>query len=262
MSKLSVYIIAYNEEVKIRPALESITWADEIIVADSGSQDNTAEIAREYGAQVIQIPFEGFGRLRNKAVDACTGDWVFSLDADERCTESVRKEIQEVIARPNDCAAFLVPRKNFFMGRWIRYSDWYPDFRQPQLFRKGVLRYTEDVVHEGYELTGKLGQLHHAIWQIPFADLSEIIRKMQRYSTLGAEKLEAKGVRSGMGKAFGHAVMAFVRMYILKFGFLDGWAGFVIALGNFEGTFYRYAKLAQIQNHWDQEPNRKELPFQ
>ncbi|MGQ0695003.1 MAG: glycosyltransferase family 2 protein, partial [Nitrospiraceae bacterium] len=164
MTKLSAYLIAYNEAEKIAAAIESIAWADEIILADSSSTDGTAEIARELGATVVQIPFEGFGQLRNKAVSFCAHEWIFSLDADERCTPEARDEILRLLAGTPAHDAYLVPRKNFFMGRWIRHSGWYPNFRQPQLFRKGAMRYTKSPVHEGYELlTAKpVGCLEHA----------------------------------------------------------------------------------------------------
>ena len=133
--KISVYIIAFNEVDKIRDCINSVLWADEIIVADSNSTDGTSEIAIELGAKVIQIPFNGYGDLRNQAISYCNGDWIFSLDSDERCTKEVRDEIFNLIDNaPLDI--YRVPRKNFFMGRWIKYSGWYPNFRQPQLFKK------------------------------------------------------------------------------------------------------------------------------
>jgi hypothetical protein len=136
------------------------------------------------------------------------------------------------------------------MGRWIKGSGWYPNFRQPQLFRKGAMRYTLEPVHEGYEnLSGKpIGTLQHAIWQFPFRNLDEVIRKMNRYSSLGAGKLAHK--RVSMTSAFWHGVWSFLKHYIFKFGFIDGWAGFVIAFGNFEGTFYRYAKRYEQAQDW------------
>lgn len=140
------------------------------------------------------------------------------------------------------------------MGRWIRHSGWYPDYRQPQLFRKGKLRYKEDPVHEGYVLDGTLGALKSAIRQIPFRDLAQSIQKMQRYSTLGARKLQEKGVRGGMPKALFRGFWAFLRHYVFHLGFLDGWPGFVIAFAYFEQTFYKYAKLAEMGNAWSEEP--------
>jgi len=250
--KLSVYIIAYNDEDKIEEALKSVAWADEIVVADSHSSDRTAEIARRYTDKVVQIDFQGFGKLRNAALVHCSHEWVFSLDTDERCTAEVKQEILRLINDPQAADAYFIPRRNLFMGRWIRHSGWYPNYRQPQLFRKGRMRYTEELVHEGYILDGRSGEMKSAIWQKPFRDLSQIIGKMDRYSTLGAQKLSENGVRGSMAKALFHGVWAFIRLYVFQFGFLDGWAGFIIALGNFEGTFYRYAKLAEMQERWNE----------
>lgn len=253
MSKISAYIIAYNEAAKIRDAIESISWADEVLVADSHSTDGTTEIAQSMGARVIQVPFIGFGDLRNQAVGACAHDWIFSLDADERCTDEVRDEILGIIQSDNSSDVYYIPRKNFFMGRWIKHSGYYPDYRQPQLFRKGTLRYKLDPVHEGFELHTLTppGYLKNPIWQMPFRNLEEILHKANRYSSLGAAKLEAEGKPSGMPTALFHGLWAFIQHFFVKRGFLDGWAGFVIALGNFEGTFYKYAKLHEKTAHWE-----------
>jgi glycosyltransferase involved in cell wall biosynthesis len=252
--RLSVYVIAYNEADKIEAALRSVAWADEIVVADSHSTDATAEIARRYTERVIQVPFSGFGRLRNEVLAQLTGDWVFSLDADERCTPAAAAEIRRVIADPNAADAYLVPRRNFFFGRWIRHSGWYPDYRQPQLFRRGRLRYTDDAVHETYVLDGRLGRLEEPIAQVPFRDLAQVLHKMQRYSTLGVERLAGRGQAPSMAAALAHGAAAFFRHYVLRAGFLDGWAGFVIALSNFEGTFYRYAKYHERMRGLAAEP--------
>jgi len=245
VTKLSVYLIAFNEADKIKDALKSVAWADEIVVADSFSTDDTAKIAEEYGARVVQIPFEGFGRLRNDAIAACTHEWIFSLDSDERCTMDARNEIKAIINAPQSLDAYYVPRKNYFMGRWLRHAGFYPDFRQPQLFRRGTLVFEPDAVHERYQVVSKraCGYLKSAIHQIPYKNLEEVMHKANRYSTLGAEKLLYQGKRAGMLTALGHGFWSAFSMYFLKLGCLDGWAGFVIALGNFEGTFYKYAKL-------------------
>jgi glycosyltransferase involved in cell wall biosynthesis len=242
MNKVSAYILAYNEAEKIADAVSSVLWADEIVVADSGSTDRTAAIAQDLGARVVQIPFQGFGDLRNRALAECRHEWIFSLDSDERCTSAVRDEVLAILSSTPQHDAYLVPRRNYMMGRWITGSGWYPNFRQPQLFRKDAMRYDSDPVHEGYKLLTErpLGQLQNAIWQFPFRNLEEVIRKMNRYSSLGVQKLSGK--RVSMGSALGHGVWAFIKHYLLKHGYRDGWAGFVIALGNFEGTFYRYAK--------------------
>ncbi|WP_028583065.1 glycosyltransferase family 2 protein [Desulfogranum mediterraneum] len=249
MNKISVYIIAYNEAEKIEAAVNSVLWADEIVLADSYSQDQTAAIAENLGARVVQIPFQGFGDLRNRAMEACSHPWIFSLDSDERCTPEVRDEILASVANPQ-ADAYYIPRRNFFMGRWIKHSGFYPDYRQPQLFRQGSLRFKDDdPVHEEYTILSSLpvGYFNHPLWQFPYKNLEEVVHKANKYSTLGAQKLQNRGRRGTMATALARGIWSFLHMYLLKRGILDGWPGFVIALGNFEGTFYKYAKLHELQ---------------
>ncbi len=149
VTKLSAYILTYNEAEKIAAAVSSVLWADEVVVINSFSTDRTAEIAAALGAHVVQVPFNGFGELRNRAVEACKYDWIFSLDADERCTAEMRDEILKLLAEGPALDVYRVPRRSYMMGRWIRGSGWYPNFRQPQFFRKGSMRYTLEPVHEG-----------------------------------------------------------------------------------------------------------------
>ncbi|MDD3618756.1 MAG: glycosyltransferase family 2 protein [Desulfobulbaceae bacterium] len=257
MTPVSVYIIAYNEAEKIGPAINSVLWADEIVVADSHSKDDTAAIAAELGARVVQIDFQGFGDLRNRAMDACTHPWIFSLDADERCTPEARDEILAAVADPGAADAYYIPRRNFFMGRWIKYSGFYPDYRQPQLFRKGALRFKDDPVHEEYQIVSGRppGYLKKPIWQFPYRNLEEVVHKANKYSTLGAEKLSRTGRHATMWHALLRGIWSFLHMYVLKKGILDGWPGFIIALGNFEGTFYKYAKLHEMQSDWQPPPS-------
>lgn len=259
-SKISVYIIAYNEAEKIRSAINSVLWADEIVIADSFSTDNTAAIASELGAKIVQIEFVGFGDLRNRAMAACRHDWIFSLDADERCTPEARDEILATIKLPETADAYYIPRRNFFMGRWIRYSGFYPDFRQPQLFKKGTLIFKNDPVHEEYHINSSKppGYLKQPIWQFPYKNLEEVAHKANKYSSLGAKKLAQNGRRATMLTALSRGCWSFFHMYILKKGILDGWPGMVIAIGNFQGTFYKYAKLVELQADW-QPPNSPTL---
>jgi len=242
MEKISAYILAYNEAEKIADAVSTVLWADEVIVIDSGSTDPTAEIAAKLGARV--------------AIEECRHEWIFSLDSDERCTPEARDEILSIVSSRPPHEVYLVPRRNYMMGRWIKGSGWYPNFRQPQLFRKGAMRYDDQPVHEGYVLLSErgIGRLQNPIWQIPFRNLEEIIRKMNRYSSLGAMKLMDK--RVSMGGALGHAAWSFIKHFLVKRGYKDGWAGFVIALGNFEGTFYRYAKRHEADQHWTAPPSQ------
>ncbi len=253
---ISAYIMTFNEAEKIADAINSVRWADEVVVVDSFSTDGTDAIARELGARVEQVAFRSFGQIRNAAIAACRHDWIFSLDADERCTDAAAAEIQAAVASPK-ADAYFVPRRNWYLGRWVMHSGWYPDYRQPQLFRRGAIRFDEQAeVHEEYTIDGTIGYLTKDIVQFPFKDIEQMIHKMQRYSTLGAEKCDRQGRRGGILKGLLHGVWGFFRLYVLKLGFLDGRAGFIIALGNFEGTFYRYAKLAAKQRGWLNPPPR------
>lgn len=250
--KISAYIIAYNQVEKIEGAINSILWADEIIVIDSHSTDGTTEKAQAMGAKIIQVEFKGFGDLRNQALAACQNDWIFSLDSDERCTPEVRDEIVSIIEDPNSKDYYFVPRKNFFMGRWIKHSGWYPNYRQPQLFKKSAFTYDQSPVHEGYKTHSKkpAGYLSNAIWQVPFKDLSEMMQKANRYSSLGVEKLAQKNRKVSMLSSLTYGSWSFIKHYFIKRGFLDGWPGLMIAIGNFYGTYFRYAKYYEQKMQW------------
>ena len=249
MAKISTSIIALNQADKIGDAIASVMWTDEVVVADSNSTDGTVEIAERMGARVVQIPLTTFSELRNRAADACSGEWIISLDTDERCTPALRDEILAVLAAGAKYDAYYIPRRNFFMGRWIKGSGWYPNYRQPQFYRKGTMRYTR-IIHEAVVMNEgqPIGKLKNAMVQFPFQNFEEVLHKANRYSTVGARMLAHKQV--SMGSALGHALWAFIKHYIFKCGFIDGWAGFVIAFGNFEGTFYRYAKRYEAAQNW------------
>ncbi|MDX8384765.1 MAG: glycosyltransferase family 2 protein [Ghiorsea sp.] len=255
MTKISVYIPVLNEEDKIEDALKSVSWADEITIIDTGCTDKTIEIARKYTSHIIPYTFVGFGRLRNAGIDACSHPWVLSIDADERCTPELASEIQHVLAQEKKHDAYWIPRKNWFMGKWIKHSGWYPDYCQPKLFRSTALRYRdEDLVHEGWDVQGSIGYLKCDVLHFSFQHLSDVIRKIDNYSELGAQKLKSHHKSGGILKAVSRGIWAFIRIYILKLGFLDGKAGFIIALTNFEGTFYRYAKLTWQEKGWNKPP--------
>jgi len=255
MNKVSVYIPVLNEEDKIADAVLSVQWADEILVVDTGCTDNTINIARKLGCRIESLPFDGFGKLRNDAVQLCSHDWIVSIDADERCTPELQTEIAATLADVQAVDAYYIPRRNYFMGRRIRHCGWYPDYCQPKLFRRDALIYRNDMVHEGFDIHGRVGYLKSDVLHFSFRDLDQVIAKMNRYSTLGMQKLEEQGKQAGMMDALLRGSWAFLRIYVLKLGFLDGWPGFVIAVGNFEGTFYRYAKLA-LKTTPDHEQNK------
>ena len=259
MTKISTSIIAFNQADKIEDAIKTVLWTDEIVLADSNSTDGTAEIAERLGVRVVQIPLTTFSELRNRAADACSHEWILSLDSDERCTAAVRDEILAMLANGPKYDAYYIPRRNFFMGRWIKGSGWYPNYRQPQIYRKGTMRYTR-IIHEAVVMQNEqpIGKLENALLQFPFQNFEEVLAKANRYSTIGARMLAHKQV--SMWMALSHAIWAFIKHYVFKLGFRDGWAGFVIAFGNFEGTFYRYAKRYEEIKNWQRlkiEPVRK-----
>ncbi len=245
--KVSVFILAYNSEDRIERAVKSVLWADEVVVVDSHSEDRTAEIAAKLGAKVAQVEFEGFGKLRLAGIKHTTHDWIFSLDSDEECTSEAEMEIREIINSENPKEAYHTPRQNIFMGQPIRFSGWYPDYRQPQLFQRGKMTYpAEELVHEGYRLDGRLGYMKCDILQEPFWTLSEVLDKCNRYSSLGAEELAQKGRSGGVFIGLGHGIAHFIQIYFLKMGVLDGGPGLMIAICKGLGSFMKYSKLGEL----------------
>jgi glycosyltransferase involved in cell wall biosynthesis len=245
-AKVSAYVIAYNDEANIRACLESITWADEIIVVDSHSTDDTEKISREFTGKVFQHEFHGFGPLRNEAMAHATHEWVFSLDTDERATPEVREEIRRVLEEGPKADAYFVPRRNYFLGRQIRHCGWYPDYRQPQLFRKGRLQYRDEVVHEGFDVQGPVGYLREHVIQYPFRDVNQYLAKMNRYSGLMAERMAKQGRRFRPHQLFTHPTFTFFKMYLGRGGFLDGTPGLILSGLYAYYTFIKYAKFWEL----------------
>ena len=243
MSKVSAYVIAYNDEPNMRACLESVRWADELIVVDSHSTDATEKISREYTDKVFQHEFHGFGRLRNEAVVHASHEWVFSLDTDERVTPELREEIRRVLDAGPEADAYFVPRRNHFLGRQIRHCGWYPDYRQPQLFRKGRLRYRDELVHESFECDGRIGYLHGHVDQYPFRDVNHYLAKMDRYAALMAERMVGQGRRFRTHQLVTHPVFTFFKMYVGRMGLLDGTPGLILSGLYAYYTFVKYASL-------------------
>jgi glycosyltransferase involved in cell wall biosynthesis len=246
---LSVILIAKNEEASIARALRSVAWADETVVVDSGSTDRTVDIARELGARVtVTGDWPGFGPQKNRALDLATGDWVLSLDADEWLSDASAEEVRRAVgtgaAGP---AAFRLPRRSSFCGRYLRHSGWWPDY-VVRLFRRGSARFSDDSVHERVLVDGTVGTLREPIMHETFVDLDDLIGKMNSYSSLTARRLRQDGRRASLGEAVARAVWAFVRTYVLRAGFLDGREGFMLAVATAEGTYYRYAKLSLLRD--------------
>jgi glycosyltransferase involved in cell wall biosynthesis len=243
---VTVYMLTFNEARQIRAVFESVKWADEIIVVDSFSTDGTVEIAREFGAKIISEKFCGFGKLRNFALDAAQNDWIFSIDADERCTPELAREMREELSAPR-FDAYHVPRKSHFLGRWMKHCGWYPDYRQPQLFNRTRLRYNEELVHESYTLHGHLGYLREHVLQYPWDTLEIATAKLQRYSTLMAQRYAEAGKRASLAKMLLSPVAMFLKVYLAQQGFRDGRHGLVLATLYAYYTFLKYAKLWELQ---------------
>lgn len=244
MSKLSVYVIAYNDEPNMKACLDSVAgWGDELIVVDSHSTDRTAVISREYTDKVYQVDFKGFGDLRNQAVALTTHEWVFSLDSDERMTPELKSEIQLLLDRGPGKDAYFVPRKNYFLGRWIKHCGWYPDYRQPQLFRKSRFRYREELVHESFDCDGPVGFLKNPALQYPFRDIDHYVAKQDRYSDLMARRMVEQGRKFSFHQMITHPLGSFFKMYLLRGGFLDGMPGLILSGLYAYYTFMKYAKF-------------------
>jgi glycosyltransferase involved in cell wall biosynthesis len=246
---LSVILIAMNEEASIARTLRSVAFADEIVVVDSGSSDRTVEIARELGAKVtVTDDWPGFGPQKNRALDLATGDWVLSLDADEWLTADSAEEIRRAVGEgAAGAAAFRMPRRSSFCGRFMRHSGWWPDY-VVRVFRRGSARFSGDAVHERLVAEGTVGTLREPIMHETFVDLEDMLVKMNRYSTLTAKQLRREGKSAGLTHAVARAAWAFVRTYFLRAGFLDGREGFMLAVATAEGTYYRYAKLLLLRD--------------
>lgn len=239
--ELSVIIITKNEGLNIRACLESVTWADEIIVVDSGSQDDTVAICREFTPHVYLHDWPGFGAQKNRALDYASKSWVLSLDADERIPPELRSEIQSAM-REGHADAYEIPRLSSFCGRYIHHSGWRPDY-VTRLFKRGAGRFSDDLVHERVIVTGSTGKLRQSILHESFRDAEELLAKINHYSTASALMLRKKNRTASLKTAIVHALWAFLRSYILRAGFLDGREGFMLAVSTAEGTYYRYVKL-------------------
>ncbi len=230
--KLSVVIITFNSQKYLKEAVKSALFADEVVVLDSGSSDNTCKIAKNLGARVEFSEWAGFGRQKQKAVELAKNEWVFVLDADEVITDNLQKELQEVLKNPS-FKAYYVPRINNFWGRDIKYLGLYPDYTV-RLFNKNFAFFNDREVHESVECKCKKGYLKNPLRHFAYESIEEFITKQNRYSTLGAKSNRLKAVFS--------PIWTFFKLYFLKLGFLEGWDGFVIAGLYSQYTFWKYIK--------------------
>ena len=240
MPRISIIIISKNEAANIGVCLDSVAFADEHIVVDSNSDDDTAAIAAAKGARVVARAFDNFGAQKNFALSLAQCDWVLSLDADEQITPALKEEIIHAMAS-SDIDGYEIPRQSSFCGRPIRRGGWSPD-RVLRLFRRGKARFTDDIVHERIVCDGKVARLSEPMLHSPVAGLEDALLRMDRYSTAGAAMLNAKGRRISFASGIGHGLWTFLRMYVFGGGFLDGREGFLLAVACAEGSYYRYMK--------------------
>jgi len=240
--KISVVLITKNEAHNIRECLESVSWCDRAIIVDSGSTDGTVETARAMGAEVHETAtWPGFGPQKNLALSKVQTEWVLSIDADERVTPALRDEILSAI-NANEADAYDMPRLSRFCGRFMRHSGWYPD-RLTRVFRVGKARFTDDIVHENVVTDGPIGHLQTPLLHYTYDNFSQVLGKIDHYSTLGARQAFQRGKSASVASAWGHGAWAFLRAYLLRRGFMDGPQGLAVALMNGQASYYKYIKL-------------------
>ncbi len=244
--QLTAIIPTLNEEKKIRGALESVSFADEMLVIDSLSRDRTADIARNAGARVIEHPFDNFSAQKNKAIEQATNDWIFVLDADERIPGELQEEIKMLLKKQPEHDAYWIYRRNYFLGKEVCFSGWQHD-RVIRLFRKQTCRYNHKRVHEEIETTGSCGFLKNKLDHYTCADLDEYKKKMDHYAQLQAEELFQKNATITPFHSLFKPAFRFFRHYVLQQGFRDGCTGYTIARLQAYVVFKRYAELKVLQ---------------
>ena len=248
---LSVILITKNEEANLKDCLESVSFADEIIVVDSQSSDKTQEIARSFGAKLeITSDWPGFGPQKNRALNLATQDWVLSIDADERVTPELKQEILTAIASPNAADCYAIPRSSWYCGRFMKHSGWYPDYVD-RLFKRGSAKFSDHLVHERLLPTGSSGKLNNHFLHYSYRDFSQVLKKVDVYSSAAAQQAFKQGKKGGLGEALIHGFWAFFRTYVLRRGFLDGKHGLALSISNAATSYYKYLKLWQLQNKKD-----------
>ena len=245
MPRLSVIIIALNQEDNIVPCLETVRWADDIVIVDSGSEDRTLERARDFTDRIFTISWPGFGAAKNYALDQARGDWIFSLDTDERVSEALREEILAAVRTDGQFAGYKVPRKNYFGGRWVKRLGWYPDYTL-RLFQKGNGRFRERAVHEEVLVKGPVGFLQHPLDHYSYDSVSDYLARQDRYARLAAQEMLREGRLPRAGELFWRPLSHFFKLYVLRLGFLEGRLGYTLALLSSLYNFLKYYYLREL----------------
>jgi glycosyltransferase involved in cell wall biosynthesis len=243
--RLSVIIIALNQEANIGPCLESASFADEIVVVDTGSTDRTVELARNYGARVVAASWQGFARTKNFALDQARGEWVFSLDTDERVPEALRAEILALVRANGPVNGYRAPRRNYFGGRWIKRLGWYPDYTL-RLWRRGRGRFGDREVHEEVEVAGPVGTLQNPLDHYSYSNLEEYAARQDRYARLAAREMAKSGRRVRPGELAWRPFFTFLNLFFLKKGFLEGSLGLALARQGSRYNFLKYYYLREL----------------
>ena len=242
--RLSVVVVTRNEEERLRACLESVAWADEIVVVDAESEDKTVTIAREFTDQVVVRPWPGYAAQKNVALELATGDWALSLDADEIVSAELAADIGAVLAANGPADGYAVPRRNIFWGRWVRHGGLYPDW-QLRLFRRGSGRFVVRAVHESVSVEGRVERLAGHLEHRSYRDVGDFLARADRYATLAADEALAQGRRAGVSALLLRPLGRFLGMYVVRRGFLDGWRGFLLA------SLYAYYVLIRSAKIWE-----------
>jgi glycosyltransferase involved in cell wall biosynthesis len=243
--RLSAVIITHNEESNIEACLNGLEWADEIVVLDAMSTDRTCEIARRFTPNVFRKPWEGYVSARRDVLSKAQGEWILSIDADERVTPQLRTEIETVLEHPG-FDGYLIPRKAYFLGRWIRHCGWYPGLVM-RLLKRHKARVTDRMVHEGLRVDGTVGNLHNPILHYTYPTIRSYFARFNRYTSLAADDLHTRGKRATLADIIFRPPFQFLKMYVLKLGLLDGLEGLILCTFSSFYVFVKYVKLMEIQ---------------
>ena len=244
MPKLTVTVITRDEAANILAALDSVTWADELIVVDSGSTDDTVALARQRTDRVFVREWSGYSAQKNFAAEQASHDWILSLDADERVTPALADEIRALLGSEPGAHGYDMPRVSFYLGKWIRTTDWYPD-HQLRLYDRRAGTWAGEV-HEGVHVRGTVGRLLADLQHFPYRDLSHHLQTIDRYTTLAARQLQARGRTVGMAGLAARPIGAFLRNYLARGGWRDGAVGLVVSILNSYYVFLKFAKLWEL----------------
>ncbi|MEK6591274.1 MAG: glycosyltransferase family 2 protein [Nitrospinota bacterium] len=250
MEKLSVTIITYNEEKNIRDCLSSVKWADEIVVIDSFSTDRTVEICREYTGKIYQNKWPGFVEQKNLALSKVSHNWILGIDADERVSDELALEIKSLLNDGLIYDGYYIPRKAFYINRWILHCGWYPDYKI-RLFKKDKGRWEGTkgtAIHESVIVEGKVGYLKGEILHYSFRDISSHLNTMNRYTSISAREQIKRNVRAGITQILLRPPLNFLKMYFLKLGFMDGMPGLIVSVLSSFHVFLKYAKMWELEN--------------